>query len=120
MDLNNPDGVGELDITNMTVFEGGTTLNFEGKVEGYGSVFATHTWTSLDGDKTRGVLQGQVRVLLEDGSMKFTPHMGTFRRDGNKVTAFFTDAVNTGEMNFVVWDIDILTKKVGVKYFTVA
>lgn len=48
-----------------------------------------------------------------------TPHMGTFTRDGSQVTSYFTDATNHGVVNFVVWDIDIITKAVAVKYWEV-
>ena len=30
---------------------------------------------------------------------------------------YFTDAVNNGAMNFVIWDVDILKKKAEVKYY---
>jgi hypothetical protein len=29
---------------------------------------------------------------------------------------YFTDAINNGAMNFVMWDVDILKKKANVSY----
>ena len=43
--MENPDGVGELAITRMTIESDSVSFDFEGKVEGYGSVFASHTFT---------------------------------------------------------------------------
>jgi len=45
--------------------------------------------------------------------------MGTFTRDGSSVTSYFSDATNQGVVNFVIWDIDILTKAVAVRYWEV-
>ena len=36
---------------------------------------------------------------------------------GPNVKFYFTDAINNGAMNFVMWDVDILNKKAAVKYF---
>jgi hypothetical protein len=58
MDLSKPDGEGEVTITSMTIRDSETTLNFEGQVEGYGTVFVTQTWKSIDSEKTRGVMNG--------------------------------------------------------------
>jgi hypothetical protein len=44
---------------------------------------------------------------------------GTFKRDGSNVKLFFTDAVNNGAVNFVIWDIDILSKSVEVRYWEI-
>jgi len=30
---------------------------------------------------------------------------------------YFTDAINNGAMNFVMWDVKLLEKKAEVKYF---
>ena len=38
------------------------------------------------------------------------PHHGTFTREGSKIQIYFTDATNTGVVNFVIWDADVLTK----------
>ena len=40
--MENPDGVGELTIVRMTIESNSVSFDFEGKVEGYGSVFASH------------------------------------------------------------------------------
>ena len=39
MDLSKPDGEGEVTITSITIRDSETTLNFEGPIEGYGTVF---------------------------------------------------------------------------------
>ena len=46
-------------------------------------------------------------------------HRGTFKRDGSNIKLFFTDAVNNGAVNFVIWDIDILSKSVEVRYWEI-
>ena len=119
MDLNNPDGTGELKISRMTIESDCASFDFEGQVEGYGSVFCTHVLESVDGDRTRGVLSGEARTFLTDGSLITTPHRGTFVRDSSTLRTYFTDAVNTGAVNFVIWDIDILSKHVKVSYWEI-
>jgi hypothetical protein len=62
---------------------------------------------------------GEARTFLEDGTLISTPHMGTFIREGSKAKSYFTDATNQGVVNFVMWDIDIITKQVAVRYWEV-
>ena len=57
--------------------------------------------------------------MLNDGSMVVTPHHGTFTREGSKIQIYFTDATNTGVVNFVIWDADVLTKDVSLQYWEV-
>jgi hypothetical protein len=75
---------------------------------------------SVDGDRTRGVLSGEARTFLTDGTLITTPHRGTFKRENSTLKVFFTDAVNNGAVNFVIWDIDILTKDVKVSYWEIS
>ena len=69
--------------------------------------------------RTRGVMSGEARTFLEDGTFITSPHMGTFKRNNSKIKVFFTDAVNNGVVNFIIWDIDILSKAVDVKYWEI-
>ena len=117
--MDTPDGTGSLTISRMTIEADGVSLDFEGKVEGYGTVFATHELSYIAEDRSRGRLVGEARTFLEDGTLISTPHMGTFTRAGSQVHSYFTDATNQGIVNFVVWDIDILAKTVAVKYWQV-
>ena len=117
--MDHPDGTGTLTISRMTIEANSVSFDFEGKVEGYGTVFATHTFSYVGEDRSRGRVQGEARTFLEDGGLVSTPHMGTFTRDGSKVSSYFTDATNHGVVNFVIWDIDILTKAVSVRYWEV-
>lgn len=117
--MENPDGVGELTIARMTIEPDSVSFDFEGKVEGYGSVFASHKFTYVDAERTRGRVVGEARTFLEDGTLISTPHMGTFTREGSKAKSYFTDATNQGVVNFVIWDIDIITKQVAVRYWEV-
>lgn len=119
VDMSKPTGTGTLTITNISIGSDGTTLDFEGPVENYGTVFATHYLQSVDGDRARGIVTGQARAMLNDGGMVVTPHHGTFTRSGSSLQIYFTDATNTGVVNFVVWDADVLTKKVSLKYWEV-
>ena len=79
VDMSKPTGTGTLTITNISIGSDGTTLDFEGPVENYGTVFATHYLQSVDGDRTRGIVTGQARAMLNDGEMVVTPHHGTLR-----------------------------------------
>ena len=63
-------------------------------------------------------MDGQARVLLNDGTLLYSPVVGTFRREGGTVKLFFTDAVSNGDQNFVAWDIDISSKKAKVRYYS--
>ena len=91
VDMTKPTGTGNLAITNISIGNEGTTIDFEGPVENYGTVFATHYLQSVDGDKSRGTVTGQARAMLNDGGMVVTPHHGTFTRSGSAIQIFFTD-----------------------------
>ena len=117
--MDNPDGRGTLTISRMTIESDSVSFDFEGKVEGYGTVFASHTLSYIGEDRSRGRVQGEARTFLEDNTLISTPHVGTFTRDGSSVTSYFLDATNQGVVNFVIWDIDILTKAVAVRYWEV-
>ena len=117
MNLGEPTGTGTLEIMRISVASDETTLDFEGHVDGYGSVFATHALTSVDQARTRGVIRGEARTFLSDDTFITTPHCGTFVRRGSSLMIYFTDAVNNGAVNFVMWDVDILSKKVELRYW---
>ncbi|MDG2250890.1 MAG: hypothetical protein P8N11_08640 [Gammaproteobacteria bacterium] len=119
MDLSKPDGKGELKISRMTIKTDSSSFDFEGQVEGYGSVFCSHELSYVGSDRSRGVLSGEARTFLTDGTLISTPHMGTFTREQSKVREYFTDAVNNGAINFVIWDIDLLSKHVDVSYWEI-
>ena len=69
MDLTKPDGIGELNISRMTIIANGFELDFEGQVEGYGAVFCSHLLTYISGDENRGTLTGEARTFLNDGKV---------------------------------------------------
>ena len=118
-DIDNPTGTGTLTVTNISIDSQGTTFDFEGPIENYGTVFATHYLQSTNGDRSRGTVTGEARAMLEDGSMLATPLYGTFTRSGSSIQIYFTDAINNGVVNFVIWDVDVLTKNVSLKYWEV-
>ena len=62
VDMGKPTGTGKLTVTNISIGSEGTTLDFEGPVENYGTVFATHYLQSVDGDRTRGTIIGEARA----------------------------------------------------------
>lgn len=119
MDLSNPDGRGALKITRMTISEDLSSFDYEGKVEGYGSPFLTHEYFHNAQDRIRGKLTGEARTFLEDGTLISTPLMATFRRDQSNVHVYFADACNNGAVNFVMLNVDILTKEVDLKFWEV-
>ena len=44
MDISKPDGTGTLKVTRLTLDEDSMSCDFEGQVEGYGSVFVSHEY----------------------------------------------------------------------------
>ena len=75
--------------------------------------------SSITSSKTSGTLDGQGRTILEDGTLITTPLKGTWKRNGGLMKFYFTDAINNGAMNFVMWDVKLLEKKAEVKYFEI-
>lgn len=116
-DLTKPKGGGVLDIVTIIPSDGYSDIIFEGQISGYGSVFVAFKVASIDTSKNSGTLDGQGRTILEDGTLISTPLKGTWKRMGSKVKFYFTDAINNGALNFVMWDVDLLKKKAQVNYF---
>jgi len=116
-DLTKPKGGGVLDIVTIIPSDGYSDMIFEGQISGYGSVFVAFKVASIDTSKNSGTLDGQGRTILEDGTLISTPLKGTWKRMGSKVKFYFTDAINNGALNFVIWDVDLLKKKAQVNYF---
>ena len=117
VDMSKPDGEGEMTVTRFSPGDGVVSVDFEGVIDGYGTVYVSQTWKPLDGDKTRGVMSGEARTFLNDGTLLSSPLRGTLRRNRHSVKLYFTDAVSNGAQNFVSWDIDLLSKKVAVSYW---
>jgi hypothetical protein len=97
--------------------EGFSDMVFEGQISGYGSVYVAFKVAAIDSSKNRGTLDGQARTILENGTLISTPLKGTWKRMESEVKFYFTDAINNGAMNFVMWDVDLLKKKAVVNYF---
>ena len=116
-DLTSPKGGGVLDIITIIPGDGYSDMTFEGQISGYGSVYVAFKLTSINSSKNSGTLDGQGRTILEDGTLITTPLKGTWKRMGAEVKFYFTDAINNGAMNFVIWDVNLLNKKAVVKYF---
>ena len=116
-DLTNPKGGGVLDIITIIPGDGYSDMTFEGQISGYGSVYVAFKLTSINSSKNSGTLDGQGRTILEDGTLITTPLKGTWKRMGAEVKFYFTDAINNGAINFVIWDVNLLKKKAVVKYF---
>ena len=90
---------------------------FEGQISGYGTVYVAFEVASINSSKNSGTLDGQGRTILENGTLISTPLKGTWKRMGAIVKFYFTDAINNGALNFVMWDVDLLKKKAAVKYY---
>ena len=116
-DLTSPKGGGVLDIITIIPGEGYSNMTFEGQISGYGSVYVAFKLTSINTSKNSGTLDGHGRTILENGTLITTPLKGTWKRMGANVKFYFTDAINNGALNFVIWDVDLLKKKAAVKYF---
>ena len=115
--LSNPKGGGVLDIITIIPGDGFSDMTFEGQISGYGSVYVAFKVTSINSSKNSGTLDGQGRTILENGTLITTPLKGTWKRMGANVKFYFTDAINNGALNFVMWDVNLLKKKADVKYF---
>ena len=116
-DFSQPKGGGTLDIVLVSPDDGYSIMNFEGNISGYGLVFAKIKVSSINTSKTSGTLDGDARTILNDGTLISTPIKGSWKRKGALVKFYFTDAINNGAMNFVMWDVNLLEKKAAVKYF---
>ena len=116
-DLANSKGGGTLDVVSIHPGDGFSDINFEGQISGYGSVYITFKVSSINTSKTSGILDGQARTILNDGALLSTPLKGTWKRSGALLNFYFTDALNNGAMNFVMWDVDLLKKTADVKYY---
>ena len=116
-DLSQPKGGGTLDIVLVSPGDGYSVMNFEGNITGYGLVFAKIKVSSINTSKTSGTLDGQGRTILNDGTLISTPIKGSWKRTGDFMKFYFTDAINNGAMNFVMWVVKLLDKKADVKYF---
>lgn len=116
-DLSQPKGGGTLDIVLISPGDGHSVINFEGQISGYGSVFVKFKVSSINTSKTSGTLDGQARTILENGTLITSPLKGTWKRNGELMKFYFTDAINNGAMNFVMWDVKLLDKKAVVQYF---
>jgi len=116
-DLTNPKGGGVLDIVSIIPSDGYSDMVFEGPISGYGTVYVAFKVASISSSKNSGTLDGQARTILENGTLIASPLKGTWKRMGATVKFYFTDAINNGAMNFVMWDVNLLTKKAEVTYF---
>jgi len=116
-DLTQAKGGGILDIISISPGDGYSNINFEGQISGYGSVFVNFKVSAINTSKTSGTLDGQARTILNDGTLISSPIKGSWKRNGALMKFYFTDAINNGAMNFVMWDVKLLEKKAEVKYF---
>ena len=117
VEMSKPDGKGEMTVTRFSPGDGMVSVDFEGVIDGYGTVYVSQTWKPINGEKTRGVMSGEARTFLDDGTLLSSPLRGTLRRNEHTVKLYFTDAVSNGAQNFVMWDIDLLSKEVAVSYW---
>ena len=118
LDLSSPDGTGQLQITSVDIEPGVSTYHFEGPVEGYGLARASATLTPLDAEETRGAVRGEARVLGNDGTLVSAAVCGTFHRTGTNIEVYLADSCSNGDMNFVTWSMDLMSKDVAVKYWS--
>ena len=116
-DLSSPQGGGTLNIESITPGDGYSKMSFKGDITGYGKVFASMKLSSGDTSKTSGTLNGQARTILNDGTLLSSPLSGSWRREGSLIKFYFIDDVSNGAMNFVMWDVDILSETAEVKYY---
>ena len=117
IDLSSPDGKGSFSITTVEHDDELMVIHMEGKVEGYGFVRLTHAYEHIS-DRSSGTFSGSAEAILDDGDVVSTPHMGTFTRDGGKMTVYFTDYVTNGDFNFVRFEVDLIGKSSNVSFWS--
>ena len=116
-DLSNPKGGGVLDIITIIPSDMYSDMTFEGQISGYGNVYVAFKVASINSLKNSGTLDGNARTILEDGTLISSPLKGTWKRMGATMKFYFTDAINNGAINFVIWDVDLLEKTAQVTYY---
>ena len=109
----------DMRVTSIISHETGSTITASGPVEGYGKVWVTLELTSSDSNRNQGVLGGQGRALLDDGSMVGSPFMGNWSRAGHLVTVLFLDNVSNGAQNFVKWTLDLREETITGVYYPI-
>ena len=117
LDLSSPDGKGSFSITAIEHDGDMMVVHMEGKVEGYGIVRLSHAYEHLS-DRSGGTLSCTAEAILDDGGIASTPHMGTSSRDGGKTTAYGTDFVTNGDLNFVRFEVDLINKTAEVNFWS--
>ena len=113
--LDQPDGVGELSLTRLTVKEDGLCCDFRGQVEGYGTVYASHRFVYDSKNESQGTLSGEARTFLEDGTYITAPTAAP--SSGRGAVLRFADATNEGVVNFVAWTINLTADLASVRYW---
>ena len=79
-DLSSPQGGGTLNIESITPGDGYSKMSFKGDITGYGKVFASMKLSSADTSKTSGILNGQARTILNDGTLLSSPSISMLAR----------------------------------------
>jgi hypothetical protein len=122
IDLSNPDGQGIFEITAIQHKGQVMIAHMEGKVEGYGLVRLTHDYQHISNvghdERAGGTVSGTAEAILDNGDVVSTPHMGTFTRNGGKMTVCFTDYVTNGDFNFVRFEVDLIGKSSNVSFWS--
>ena len=75
--------------------------------------------TSSDSNRNQGVVGGQGRALLDDGSVVGSPFMGNWSRNGHLITVHFLDNVSNGAQNFVKWTLDLREETIKGLYYAI-
>ena len=122
IDLSNSDGQGIIAIAAIQHKGQVMTVHMEGKVEGYGLVRLTHNYQHISNvgndERAGGTVSGTGEAILDNGDVVSTPHMGTFTRNGGKMTVCFTDYVTNGDFNFVRFEVDLIGKSSNVSFWS--
>ena len=115
--LDQPDGVGELSLTRLTVKEDGLCCDFRGQVEGYGTVYASHRFVYDSKNESQGTLSGEARTFPGRWYLYHHPPPRHLRPGGAVLRSYFTDATNEGVVNFVAWTINLTANLASVRYW---
>ena len=116
--LTSPDGFGLLEITKVQHEGEFTLVNMQGIVERYGFVKLTHEYEHVSEEMHGGTISGIGEAVLDHGDVVSSPLMGTFSRKGGKMKGFYTDFVTYGDMKFVTTEVDLITKKAELSFWS--
>ena len=115
MEFGTPDLTASVKITGATINDDSITINYDGEIEGFGSVFFTHHLTATSSDGEAGKFEGSARVIFPDGTMSKACLLGIWKREGGVLKIFSLDQWFDEGQFFVAIDVNLKEKTAEIK-----